>query len=241
MASMPPRNLEATALLRPSDGRLARWGLLGLVAALTLLLASQAWAQSGTAVINDLSVTTGVVGGGQAVTVLMHATPGGRATFDLGNHIGIPMTEGPSGTYRGTYTVTTGDDTLNAPMIAHLAMADGMVASISAPSQVWLLGHWRSSTNIIASVAHNAQGDLHPGQILTVTMVGVPSGVATFDLGTHMGLPMAETSPGNYNGTFTVGVGDVQPAAKLTVHLDMPDGREASVVAPASLAVLGLP
>lgn len=58
--------------------------------------------------------------GGQ-VRVRMRGTPGGQASFDIGDIIrGIPLAENAAGDYRGTYTVRAGDNLTSAPLTGHL-------------------------------------------------------------------------------------------------------------------------
>jgi len=196
---------------------------------------------------------SGPLSAGQVLHVNMFGASGGRAIFDVGGSAGIPMYEGPSGTYKGTYTVTQYDRT-NATITGHLTMPDGRQSAMSSQQTVSLQGafnnnnfgnngypYYNNNGQLINSVIHNGRGTLKFGQTLTVSMSGAPGGFATFDVGSHTGIPMTETSLGNYTGSFSLGLGDIQPNATVTAHLRMPDNRQASVVAAPSISLLGLP
>lgn len=140
---------------------------------------------------------------GGLVVVTMTGRPGGQATFDLGPVQGIALYEGPPGTYRGTYVLTPADAALvNPVVIGHLHMPGGET------------GVWRPSPGVPLAVTVNT-GDvatLAPGQTFQVTVRGPAGGLATFDVGSHAGLPMAEVAPGVYVGSYTVQPGDASPA-----------------------------
>lgn len=66
---------------------------------------------------------------GDSVTVTMHGTPGGAATFDIGSYVtNLAMGEGPAGTYTGTYQIPNGANFTDVPIIGHLR-----VGSVDAP------------------------------------------------------------------------------------------------------------
>ncbi len=57
----------------------------------------------------------------------------------------------------------------------------------------------------IASFTHNATKPLKAGDVLTATLVGTPRGKASFAIpGVAENVPMKETSPGVYTGSYTV-------------------------------------
>ncbi|MBI3924381.1 MAG: copper amine oxidase N-terminal domain-containing protein [Armatimonadetes bacterium] len=62
------------------------------------------------------------------------------------------------------------------------------------------------------------------GGTVAVTMKGEPGGKARFHLATHRNLPMIETAPGAYRGSFRLGAQE-QFSSRVEVVLDMPDGR----------------
>ena len=58
----------------------------------------------------------------------------------------------------------------------------------------------------VTSFTQDAAKPLRAGDVLTTTLSGTPGGKATFSIpGVAEGLPMHETSPGVYTGTYTVG------------------------------------
>lgn len=198
---------------------------------------------------------------GRSLLVTMNGTPGDQATFDINGQTGFPMTEGPSGTYTGSYTVRSSDINNNAVVTVHLTSPNGQTASRNADETVVLGANaqmppygyppgynngyvppgYAYGNQLIRSVVHNGSGTLSFGQTLQVTMYGAPGARATFDVGSHVGLPMNEVSPGTYVGTYTVPLGDVNPNAQIIGHLTLPDGQTASQVAPPSIGLLGIP
>lgn len=65
---------------------------------------------------------------GEVLHVRMQGTPGGQATFDIGDaHADLPMTEGPAGVYRGQYRVPRNEETVSAAIGGHLTV-DGTAA-----------------------------------------------------------------------------------------------------------------
>lgn len=70
---------------------------------------------------------------GDTISVTMHATPGGAATFDIGSYvIGISMPERGSGTYVGTYQLPSGANFSEVPIIGHLKMAAASAPDVTA-------------------------------------------------------------------------------------------------------------
>jgi hypothetical protein len=66
---------------------------------------------------------------GDTITVTMHATPGGAATFDIGPYVSAQaMVERTPGTYVGTYQLPSGATLSEVPIIGHLR-----VGSLNAP------------------------------------------------------------------------------------------------------------
>ncbi|NSW57653.1 MAG: hypothetical protein HPY44_16705 [Armatimonadetes bacterium] len=66
----------------------------------------------------------------ESVNVTLQGTPGGTATFDIGHAVqGVPMTEGPAGTYKGSYRVED-----NLLTVAQRVRGNLVVNGVSAPS-----------------------------------------------------------------------------------------------------------
>jgi hypothetical protein len=197
------------------------------------------------AAISSVEVRSpGPVSAGHPVLVVMRATPRGHATFDIGLHRGIAMQEESAGIYRGSYTVSIYDNSPNTIVTGHLRMPGGQQATLNASTRVILVGNGTpvgQPANLIGSVTHDANRPLKVGQTQTVRLQGSPGGRATFDVGSHRGLAMQEVSRGTYIGTFTAGLGDAEPNARVIGHLTMPDGHTASLQAPAGVALVGVP
>lgn len=195
---------------------------------------------------------------GQTMKITMTGTPGGRATFDINDHGGYSMTEGPRGTYTGIYTVHSTDVNQKSVVTAHLNLLNHPMASRNADETVAMMGTsatlppshgttaygvpgYAHGQKLIRSVVHNASGGtLLAGQILRVTMYGEPGGQATVDIGSHQALPMAEVTPGTYVATWQVPAGETDPHANITAHLTLPDGRTQAQLAPPAVGI-GVP
>ena len=85
---------------------------------------------AGAAQIADVSLTApGPLRAGQAFTVTLHGTPGGRASFDIGTYLtGIALPETLPGTYTTRYTVPPGVNFSRTTVYGHL-----VVGSVEAP------------------------------------------------------------------------------------------------------------
>lgn len=101
----------------------------------------------GAAQIADLTVSArGPLRAGDTFTVTMHATAGGKATFDIGSYVtGLPMTETQPGTYTANYTVPQGVSFGHTSVYGHLnvggtdaprAEASQLVAVTTTPPQI---------------------------------------------------------------------------------------------------------
>jgi len=70
---------------------------------------------------------------GDTITVTMHATPGGAATFDIGPYVaGQAMAERSPGTYVGTYQLPNGATLSEVPIIGHLRVGSVDAAEVAA-------------------------------------------------------------------------------------------------------------
>lgn len=103
---------------------------------------------SGTVQITGVTVDArGPLKAGDAFTVTLKGTPGGKASFDIGTYVtGLPMTEGqPPGTYSARYTVPAGVNFGRTTVYGHLtvgsstaprAEATQLVAVTTTPPQI---------------------------------------------------------------------------------------------------------
>ncbi|HTJ27629.1 MAG TPA: copper amine oxidase N-terminal domain-containing protein [Candidatus Limnocylindria bacterium] len=102
---------------------------------------------SGTAQIADVSVNArGPLRAGDAFTVTLHGTPGGKATFDIGSYVtGVAMRETQPGTYSAQYMVPSGVSFGHTTIYGHLnvggvdaprAEASQLVAVTTTPPQI---------------------------------------------------------------------------------------------------------
>lgn len=74
---------------------------------------------------------------GQTLTVTLVGTPGGRATFSIGDSIrDVPMAERQPGVYVGTFTVRPGDDVTNAPVFGRLVVGNAVSPLVQSAAPV---------------------------------------------------------------------------------------------------------
>lgn len=75
---------------------------------------------------------------------------------------------------------------------------------------------------IISLNVVNAVSVFAPGTVLHVEMLGTPGALATFDVGgVQHGIPMAEVSPGRYEGSLAIAPGMWVNDARIVGHLRM--------------------
>jgi hypothetical protein len=102
---------------------------------------------AGAAQITDLSIgARGPLRAGDAFTVTLHGTPGGRAAFDIGSYLtGIALPETQPGTYTTKFTVPAGVNFSRTTVYGHLtvgsteaprAEAPQLVAATTTPPQI---------------------------------------------------------------------------------------------------------
>ena len=94
--------------------------------------------------------------------------------------------------------------------------------------------------NLIYSVTHNGQNQLHPGNKLIVTMSGLSGGKATFDIGSYRtGLSMKEKGNGIYTGEYIVTKTDSVQNVYILCHLETSSGQKESLTSEEPVISLG--
>ena len=74
---------------------------------------------------------------GEFFDVVLDGTPGGRATFDIGNYLtGISMHEDAPGAYRARFTIPDRFNVTRVPVYGHLAVGTNVAARAEAPTQL---------------------------------------------------------------------------------------------------------
>ena len=109
------------------------------------------------------------------INVEVRGTPGLRGTFSLSQRLSdLPLTEGPAGLYRGTYTVRTGDDVLNSFVTARLVgTANGANVDETQQSEAPLTIDTVAPRIVsIEPAANSTVGETRPTIIVTVDDVG---------------------------------------------------------------------
>jgi hypothetical protein len=74
---------------------------------------------------------------GGVVSVTMHGTPGGAATFDIGSYVtSIAMSESSPGVYTGRYTIPQGANFSDVPIIGHLRVGASNAPDFAAAQRL---------------------------------------------------------------------------------------------------------
>ena len=94
--------------------------------------------------------------------------------------------------------------------------------------------------DLIYSVTHNGQNQLHPGNKLIVNMSGISGGKATFDIGSYRtGIAMKEKGNGIYTGEYIVTKKDSIQNVYILCHLETSSGQKESLTSEEPLTSLG--
>lgn len=155
---------------------------------------------------------------GATVTITVKGEPGATASVKIGE---LPVTvalgeAGATGVYSGSYTITDAD--VGASTASHLIVAlltDDYGSSQLAGPQLAIVGQDvldDVTAPVISGASHDGysvagfSGTLVAGDIITVELTGEAGGFASFELkGTSPTVQMAETAPGVYSGSYTIG------------------------------------
>ena len=135
---------------------------------------------------------------GDTLYVVMHATPGGNASYDLGPYVtGLPLHEGSPGVYAGSYKVGAGVNFADVPVFGHVSVGSAQPAS--------------GESEALVSISTEPPGvnDFAPGNGATVNS-SRPSIYATFVAGV---VPVNPSS-----ATIEVNGHDVTSAATRTAR-----------------------
>ena len=93
---------------------------------------------------------------------------------------------------------------------------------------------------LINTLSYEDKSTYIEGEEVRITIKGIAGGKAFFSVGRVSGeIPMKETSPGVYQGSYKVALGDYQLNAPLTVRLISPSGEEEHLVSDRLLNIFG--
>jgi copper amine oxidase-like protein len=94
---------------------------------------------------------------------------------------------------------------------------------------------------LISSTQDNASEPLRAGQSLSIVATGSPGAAASFDIGDMIvGVPMRETRPGRYEGSFDIGVGTNLVGAPVIVRFALASAT-AQALAPDTATIITTP
>jgi len=98
-------------------------------------------------------------------------------------------------------------------------------AMVTTSNGTIIAGPVINPSSMSLKIFDNLTAPVNVGNKVTVTMLGLPGGVATFDVGSTTGIRMHEISAGNYIGTYRVQANDNFNNATLVGHLAIPTGE----------------
>jgi len=100
-------------------------------------VASTPQAAGGTSITAFAVNAKGALRAGDSFDVTLTGTPGGKASFDIGTYLeGIPMAEGPPGTYTARYQIPSGVNFGSTPIYGHLVAGGNAAPRAQAPSLI---------------------------------------------------------------------------------------------------------
>jgi len=130
----------------------------------------------------------GALRAGDSFNVTLTGTPAGKATFDIGTYLeGIPMSEGPPGTYTAKYQIPSGVNFGSTPIYGHLivdgnaaprAQAPSLVAVSTTPPQITDVAPPQGQTvnnnrpNLFATYTSPTNVDINPSSV-TINVNGL--------------------------------------------------------------------
>lgn len=186
---------------------------------------------------------------GSELNVTIKGEAGNKATFDIISDsdpkakqlIGlIAYDDGKhndgnanDGVYVGTYIIKGDDYIIDGIVTGYLKDNAGNISSLSAVIKIDIVGE----RPVIRSVDHTGRLTLGKDDVLTVTMMGDPEGIASFDIeGLKSNIPMYDdgkhddgpAGDGKYVGSYKVVEGDNVLSAPVIVRLTDRKGRSSS-------------
>ncbi|MEK7397134.1 MAG: choice-of-anchor X domain-containing protein, partial [Candidatus Poribacteria bacterium] len=205
---------------------------------------------------------------GDELIVTIKGEAGNKATFDVQNPPLSPFQKGETGqrligieayddgkhndgsandgTYTGNYIIKGDDYIIDGIVTGYFADTAGNTASLLAVIKIDIVG----DRPVINSVDHTGRLTLGKDEILTVTMIGTPEGIASFDIaGLKSNIPIYDdgkhvdgaNGDGKYVGSYKVVEGDGVLSASLTAHLVDRKGKASSKVAQVKVNIDAVP
>ena len=168
--------------------------------------------------IDSVKVSGSPAKAGDTIVVSMFGDGGGTATFSIIDVVDdVSMTESTStpGSYTGEYVTPEGIDVKNAVVSVKLISAARIVTT-NELRKVTI----DSIPPAIESVDLSGSPAKAAGDVITVALLGEPGGVSTFSIANiAQDVPMQESTPGTYEGSYTAAEGLNVRDAKIVVHL----------------------
>ncbi|MGB9595369.1 MAG: hypothetical protein ACPL7B_03730, partial [Candidatus Poribacteria bacterium] len=150
------------------------------------------------------------------------------------------------GVYVGTYIIKPNDYIIDGVITGYLEDKAGNVSNLSAVIKIDIVGE----RPVIRSVDHTGRLTLGKNDVLTVTMIGDPEGIASFDIeGLKSNIPMYDDGKhddgtigdGKYVGSYKVVEGDNVLSASVIARLTDRKGQSSSKLAQVKVNIDAFP
>jgi uncharacterized Zn-binding protein involved in type VI secretion len=201
-----------------------------IIASRTVAATPAAQPVSGDARIAAFSISaTRPLRGGESLTITLQGTPGGRASFDIGDFLtGLDMKEDSPGFYRAQYTIPERFNVNQVPIFGHLALgssqsprmeANVLLSAATTPPQI---------TDVAPSpnaIVNNPRPSIY-AQYLTPAQIGINLSAVTLTVNGHDVTSAATRSSGFI--VYTPGIDYADGEVKLTVKVADAAGNTAS-------------
>jgi fibronectin type 3 domain-containing protein len=170
---------------------------------------------------------------GDELRVEVIGESGSEGWFEIAGVIDeVALQEKKPGVYEGIYQVREGDNVENADVICHLRDKAGNESTSVVRGESGDLDKVTMDTvpPVIDEVSHDGREVLIEGRSIKVVVKGEPGCRGSFDIGAfRVGLPLKETEPGRYEGSYQVKPGDQALGVRIIAHLTDPAGNESAL------------
>jgi hypothetical protein len=182
------------------------------------------------AVITQVTISAGrALHAGETVDVTLLGTPGGHATFDIGEYVtGIDMREDTPGTYRGRFTIPDRFNVTQIPVYGHLTVGANAAPRAVAPTQLSAATTPPAITDV-APPPNQTVNNSRPSIYATFAApTDIPINTSSVSLDVNGHDVTASTTRSNSFVTYSPGVDYPDGLVTVTVHVSDSAGNTAS-------------
>jgi hypothetical protein len=182
------------------------------------------------AVITQVTMSaTRALHAGESVDVTLLGTPGGHATFDIGEYVtGVDMREDTPGTYRGRFTIPDRFNVTLIPVYGHLTVGTSSAPRAVAPTQLSAATTPPAITDVAPppnQTVNNSRPSIY-ATFAAPTDIPINTSSVTLDVNGHD--VTASTTRSNSFVTYSPGVDYPDGPVTVTVRVSDSAGNTAS-------------